>query len=197
MIGGRNGYFDRWFHFVIERLPRLELQLIANDLEPRVIDRPSMRIARIGINDAHVANDRSRGVFSHSGIAQRDRRWHLIDVANVDREQLVVRQACSRLIGGRKGHFDRRFHFVIERLPRLELQLIANDLETRIVYRPSMRVARVGINNCHVANDRSGELFSATVALLRDRLVATSLTLLTLIVKARCTPSLLLLDRWP
>ena len=63
LILGREDQRQRRFRFVVERLAGLQLQLIANDLEPRVIDRPCVRVTRIGINDTPRCQSPLRNCF--------------------------------------------------------------------------------------------------------------------------------------
>ena len=175
-IGTGHGDVDRRFGLEIEALAGLQLQLAADHLEPCVVDRVAVRVARVHVGGREIADNRTVGVFGHECVVQADRRGRLVDVGDGQCEQLVGGQAAG--IGAGHGDVDRRLGLEIEALAGLELQLASDHLEACVVDRVAVRVARVHVGGREVADNRAVGVFGHKV-LSRLIAVGASLTLVT------------------
>ena len=82
----RHGDGQGGFGFVIEALPGLELELVADHLEAEVIDRKDMAVARVGIAGRQSSHDRAGRVLVDARIIQRNRCGGFVQVVDRDGE---------------------------------------------------------------------------------------------------------------
>ena len=162
----RHGNADGGFGLVVEAFAGLELELVANHLEACVVHGENVAVARVGVARRQRANHGARHVLVHARVVDRDGGRGFVQVVDRDGEDLVGGQAAR--IGPRHGDADGGCGLVVEAFAGLELELVANHLETRVVHGEGMGVARVRVARRQCADDRAGRVLVHAGVVERD-----------------------------